>query len=77
LPLLRIFFPLSVSVEIDFLDAGLPPGAWLGVPCLRVQLDLGEFLHGEAAPDAHSSWCRRKIAVAASSKLIDEGLEPA
>jgi hypothetical protein len=35
LPLLRIFFWLSVGVEIDFINAGLPLGTWLGVPCIR------------------------------------------
>jgi len=77
LSLLRIFFRLSVGVEIDFIDAGLPPGTWLGVPCLATQLDLAEFLHGEAAPNTYSLWRDRQSAVATPSKLIDEGVEPA
>jgi len=45
---------LIVGVEFDFINASLPRGAWLGVPCLRAQLNLAEFLHGEAAPAALS-----------------------
>jgi hypothetical protein len=56
LPLLRILFGLSVDVEIDFINAGLPPGTWLGVPCIRAQLDTVESLQGEAAPTALSFW---------------------
>jgi hypothetical protein len=77
MPLLRIFFRLIVGIEIDFIHAGLPPGAWLGVPCIRMQLDLTEFLHSEAAPVAHSFRCHRQAAVAASSKLIEQPMEPA
>jgi hypothetical protein len=73
---LRIFFPLSVGVEIDFIDASLVRGVWLGVPCLRAQLDLADLLHGEAAPAAHSVRRYRQAAVAASSKLIEEHVEP-
>jgi len=29
---LRIFFRLSVYIEIDFIDAGMPPEPWLGAP---------------------------------------------
>jgi hypothetical protein len=32
---------------------GLPRRAWLGVPCIRAQLGLAPFLHGEAAPGAY------------------------
>jgi hypothetical protein len=37
---------------------------------------LAEFLHGETAPTAHSFWHHRQAAVAASSKLIEERVEP-
>ena len=50
MPLLRIFFfPLSVGVKIDFIDAGLVRGAWLGMPCIRAQLDLAELLESRTA----------------------------
>jgi len=75
---LRIFFfPLSVGVKIDFIDAGLVRGAWLGMPCIRAQLDLAELLDGETAPTSHSVWRYRQAAAAASSKLIEEHVEPA
>src|SRR3954468_10099241 len=35
---------------IHFINAGLPFGTWLGAPRPRAQLDLAEFLHGEATP---------------------------
>src|SRR5207344_1339050 len=76
LPFLRIFFRLSVDIEIDFINAGLPPGAWLGVPCLRTQFDLAEFLHSEAPPPAYSLCRHRQAAVAASSKLIEQRVQP-
>jgi hypothetical protein len=49
---LRIISELSVGIEIDFINAGLPMGAWLCAPCTHTQLDLAEFLHREATPDA-------------------------
>jgi hypothetical protein len=51
---LRIFLRLSVYVEIDLINTSLPWGTWFGVPCIRAQLDLAEFLNGEAAPAAQS-----------------------
>jgi len=73
---LWILFRL-IDVEVNFVNAGLPPGAWLGMPCLGAQLDLAEFLHGQAAPVAHSFWRQRQAAVTASSILIEERVEPA
>jgi hypothetical protein len=73
---LRVVSGLSVGIEINFINAGLPPGAWLGVPYIRAALNLAEFLHGETAPAAHSSWHYRQAAGAASSKLIAERIEP-
>jgi hypothetical protein len=43
---LRLFFPLSIGVEIDIINAGLVRGSWRGVPCIHAQLDLAELLHG-------------------------------
>jgi hypothetical protein len=77
MPLLRIFFPLSVGVEIHVIDAGLVRGAWLGVPRIRAQLNLAELLHGEAAPAAYSFRCYRQATITASSKLIEKHAEPA
>jgi hypothetical protein len=74
---LRILFRLSVGVEIDFINAGLPPGAWRGVPWLGTQLDLAEFLHRQATPAAHSLCRHRQSAAAIASELIDEGVESA
>jgi hypothetical protein len=68
---------LSVGVEIDFIDASLPRGAWFGVPWVRAQLDLPEFLHGEAAPVTCSIGHHWQAAAAASSKLIAEHVQPA
>jgi hypothetical protein len=31
MPLLRLVTGLSVGIKLDFIDAGLPRGAWLGV----------------------------------------------
>jgi len=47
---LRIIAGLSVGVEIDFIDASLPRGAWLGVPRVSAQLDLAEFLLRNTTP---------------------------
>jgi hypothetical protein len=77
LPLLRSIFPLSVSVEIDFIDAGLPRGAWLGVPRLRTQLDLTEFLHSQATPNTLPFWGQRLDTITTSSKLIAEDMQAA
>ena len=77
LPLLRIFFRLSVGVEIDFIDASLPRGTWLGVPCVRAQLDLAEFLHGQAAPNTAILWSQRLDTITTSSELIAEDMQAA
>jgi hypothetical protein len=58
-PFLRVPSELSVDIEIDFIDAGLPFGAWLCIPCAYTQLDLAEFLHGKATPDAPAFWNQR------------------
>jgi hypothetical protein len=74
LPLLRIFFRLSVNIEIHFINAGLPPGALLSVPRLCTQLDMAEFLHGETV--ARSLWRHWQTAIAASTKLIEQHVKP-
>ena len=51
MPLLRILFRLSVGVELDFIDACLLRGTWLGVPRVSAQLHLAEFLHSQATPN--------------------------
>jgi hypothetical protein len=35
---LRVVSGLSVGIEINFINAGLPRGAWLGVPCVRASV---------------------------------------
>ena len=42
---------MNFGNEIDFINARLRFGAWPGVPCLRMQLDMVEFLYSEAPPD--------------------------
>jgi hypothetical protein len=74
---LRVVSALSVGVEVDFIDASLSRGAWLGVPCVGAQLDLTEFLHGKAAPNTYSFCGHRQTAIATPPKLIDERVEPA
>jgi len=49
---LRVVYGLSVGIKINFINAGLPRRARLGVPCVGAQSDLAEFLYGEAAPTA-------------------------
>ena len=77
MPLLRCIFTLSLRVEIDFIDAGLSRGAWLGMPCLCAQFDLAEFFYRETTPAAPCFWSHRQSAGALSSKLINKGVEPA
>jgi hypothetical protein len=72
---LRVPSPLSISVEIDFINAGLLPGAWLGVPCTRMQLNFAELLNRKATPTAPCSRRSCQAAVATSSKLIAEHME--
>jgi hypothetical protein len=76
-PLLRILFRLSVGVEIDFIDASLSRGAWLGVPCVRAQLHLAEFLHRQTTPNTLTFWGRRLDTITAPSKLIAKDMQAA
>jgi hypothetical protein len=75
LPLLRIFRRLIVDIEIHFINTGLLPGAWLGAPCFRTQLDLAEFPHGETAPNPALRRCQRPPAAAPPADLIDQHME--
>jgi hypothetical protein len=74
---LRIIAGLSVGVEIDFIDASLPRGAWLGVPRVSAQLDLAEFLHSQATPNTPTFWGQRFDTITISSKLIAEDMQAA
>jgi len=74
---LRIIAGLSVGVEIDFIDASLPRGVWLGVPRVSAQLDLTEFLHSQATPNTPTFWGQRLDTIATSSKLITEDMQAA
>jgi hypothetical protein len=74
---LRIVARLSVCVEIDFIDASLPRGAWLGVPRFSAQLDLAKFLHSQATPNTLIFWGQRLDTITTSSKLIAEDVEAA
>ena len=65
------------NVEIDFINAGLPFGAWLRVPCLRAQLDLAEFLYSEATPYTLAFWRQWFGTITTSSKLIAQHVQPA
>jgi hypothetical protein len=77
LPILRIVSGLSVDIEIHFINAGLPFGTWLGVPRPRAQLDMAEFLHGEATPDTAALGCQGLDSVTTSSELIAENIPSA
>jgi hypothetical protein len=77
LPILRIVSGLSVDIEIHFINAGLPFGTWLGVPRPRAQLDMAEFLHGEATPDAAALWYQWPDSITTPSELIAEDIPSA
>jgi hypothetical protein len=74
---LRIVFGLNVGSEIDFINAGLPFGAWPGVPCLGAQLDMAEFLYREATPYILALWRQRLGAITTPSKLIAQHVQSA
>jgi len=74
LPILRIASRLSVDIEIHFINAGLPFGTGRGVPRPRAQLDMAEFLHGEATPDTAALGCQRLDCFTTSSELIAEDI---
>jgi len=74
---LRIISRLSVGIEIHFLNAGLSRRAWLAVPNACAQLDLAEFLHSEATPDASTSWRQQFDTITTSPKLITQHPKPA
>jgi len=67
---LRIVSGLSVGVEVDFIDASLLRGAWLGVPCIGAQFDLPQVLHSQATPNTPTFWGQRLDTITTSSELI-------
>jgi hypothetical protein len=71
---LRIVSGLSADIEIHFINAGLPFGTWLRVPRLRAQLDMLEFLHGEATPDTAALGYQWPDSFTTPSKLIAEDI---
>jgi hypothetical protein len=78
LPILRIVSGLSVDVEVHFINAGLPFGTCLGAPRPSAQLDLTEFLHGEATPNTAALGCQRRLdRITTSSELIAENIPSA
>jgi hypothetical protein len=77
LPLLRIISRLSVDIEINFINAGLPPGMWLGMPCVHAQCDLAEFLDREASPCTTALGDQQLSTITTSSKLVAEDMPPA
>jgi len=72
---LRIIAGLSVCVEMDFIDASLPRGAWLGMPCISAQIDLAEFLHSQATPNTPTFWGQWLNTITTSTKLIAEDMQ--
>jgi hypothetical protein len=74
---LWIAYRLNVGIEIDFINAGLSLGTWLGTPCIRTQLDWGEFLHREASPDTVAFWRQLLGTITPSSNLIAENVHSA
>ena len=77
MPILRIVTGLNVDIEIHFINAGLPFGTWLGVPRPRAQLDMVEFLHGEATPDTAALGYQWPDSITAPSELIAEDIPSA
>ena len=47
------------------------------MPCIRAQLDLAEFLHGQAAPNTPILWSQRLDTITTSSELIAEDMQAA
>jgi hypothetical protein len=74
---LRIIAELSLGIEINFVNAGLLRGAWLGVPRISAQLDLAEFLHSQAPPNTPTFWGQRLDTITASSELIAKDMQAA
>ena len=74
MPILRIVSGLSVDIEIHFINAGLPFGMSLRVPRPRAQLDMLEFLHGEATPDTAALGYQWPDSITPPSKLITEDI---
>jgi hypothetical protein len=77
LSFLRVVSGLNFGHEIDFINAGLRFGAWPGVPWLRMQLDMAEFLYSEAPPDTLAFWRQRLGTITTSSKLIAQHVQSA
>jgi hypothetical protein len=74
---LRAVSGLSIGIEVNFVNAGLPRGAWLGVPRVRAQLDLAEFLHSQATPNTPTFRGQRLDTITTSSELIAEDMQTA
>jgi hypothetical protein len=74
---LRIVSGLTVNIEIHFINAGLSSGTWLGVPRPRAQLDMVEFLHGEATPDTAALCYQWPVSITTPSELIAEDIPSA
>jgi hypothetical protein len=74
---LRIIAGLNAAIEIDFINAGLLRGAWLGVPRVGAQLDFAEFLHSQATPNTPTFWGQRLDTITTSSELIAEDMQAA
>jgi hypothetical protein len=74
---LRIIAGLSVGIEIDFINAGLLRGAWLGVPRVRAQLDLADRRHSQATPNTPTFWGQRFDTITTSSELVAEDMQAA
>jgi hypothetical protein len=74
---LRIIAELSLGIEINFINASLLRGAWLGVPRISAQLDLAEFLHSQAPPNTPTFWGQRLNTITASSELIAKDMQAA
>jgi hypothetical protein len=70
----RVISELSVGIEIDIINAGLPFGAWLCMPFAHTQLHLTEFLHRETTPDASAFWGQPLGTVATSSELVAQDM---
>jgi hypothetical protein len=76
--LLRVVSGLSIGIEINFINGGLPRRAWRGGPYVAAQLDLAGFLHGGAAPIRPNKWGQSSRStppqVAATGRLRDAAM---
>jgi len=63
---------LNVGIEIDFINAGLSLGTWLGTHALERNSTWVSFSNREASPDTMAFWRQRLSTITIFSNLIAE-----